>query len=61
MGSEEEVRAAVRQAVRVLGPNDFILSPVDNITIDAPRTWKNLDVFIEEWHRLRAPCSLTGC
>lgn len=55
MGSEEKVRAAVRQAVRVLGPNDFILSPVDNITIDAPRTWKNLDVFIDEWRRLRAP------
>jgi uroporphyrinogen-III decarboxylase len=52
-GSEEEVRAATRQAVRTLGPGGFILSPVDNITVDAPRTWKNIDVLIDEWRRRR--------
>jgi uroporphyrinogen-III decarboxylase len=54
MGSEEEIRAAIRQAVAALGPGGFILSPVDNITVDTPRTWKNIDVFIDEWRRLRA-------
>ena len=49
MGSEEEVRAAVRQAVETLGPTGFILSPVDNITVDTPRTWDNVRVLIDEW------------
>jgi len=51
MGDEDEVRAAVRHAIETLGPHGFILSPVDNITVDTPRTWRNLDVFIEEWRR----------
>jgi len=49
MGSEEEVRSAVRRALCSLGPRGFILSPVDNITIDAPQTWSNLEVFLDEW------------
>jgi uroporphyrinogen-III decarboxylase len=49
MGTEEQVRAAVRHAARTLGPAGFILSPVDNITVDAPKTWQNIDVFIDEW------------
>jgi uroporphyrinogen-III decarboxylase len=53
LGSEEEVREAVRNAIATLGPTGFILSPVDNITIDAPQTWKNVDVFIDEWRRRR--------
>jgi uroporphyrinogen-III decarboxylase len=51
MGTEEEVRSAVRQAVETLGPTGFVLSPVDNITVDAPRTWRNIDVLIEEWRK----------
>jgi len=51
MGTEEEVRLAVRRAVETLGPAGFILSPVDNITVDAPRTWHNIDVFMEEWQK----------
>jgi len=53
MGSEEEVRASVRQAIETLGPEGFILSPVDNITVDAPRTWHNIEVLIDEWRRRR--------
>jgi uroporphyrinogen-III decarboxylase len=53
-GSEEEVRTAVRHARQVLGPSGFILSPVDNITIDEPLTWQNLQVFIDEWQKLDA-------
>ena len=51
MGSEEEIRSAVREAIQILGPDGFILSPVDNITVDAPLTWDNLSIFIDEWHR----------
>ena len=51
MGNEEEVRLAVRQAVETLGPTGFVLSPVDNITVDAPRTWHNIDVFMQEWRK----------
>ncbi len=50
-GTEEEVRAAVRHAITILGPRGFILSPVDNITIDSPLTWKNVEVFVDEWRK----------
>jgi uroporphyrinogen-III decarboxylase len=49
MGTDEQVRTAVRAAIRALGPTGFILSPVDNITVDAPLTWHNIEVFINEW------------
>jgi len=55
MGGEEEVREAVRQALRTLGPQGFILSPVDNITLDAPKTWSNLEVFLDAWRAHRVP------
>lgn len=51
MGSEDEIRAAVRAAIDTLGPDGFILSPIDNITVDAPKTWSNIDVFKDEWQR----------
>jgi hypothetical protein len=54
MGDAEEVRAAVRRAIETLGPEGFILSPVDNITVDAPQTWQNLEVFIDEWKQRRS-------
>ena len=54
LGTEGEVRAAVRQAIEALGPNGFILSPVDNIRIDDPKTWRNVDVLLDEWRRLSA-------
>ncbi len=53
MGNEEEIRVAVREAIETLGPAGFILSPVDNITVDAPQTWRNLEVFLDEWRRRR--------
>jgi hypothetical protein len=49
-GTEEEVRAAVEEAVSVLGPTGrFILSPVDNIRADTERSWRNVAVFIDTW------------
>jgi hypothetical protein len=51
MGTETEVRGAVREAIETLGPDRFVLSPIDNITVDTPLTWQNLEVFIDEWRR----------
>jgi hypothetical protein len=53
LGSEQEVRQAVCQALTSLGPDGCILSPVDNITVDAPKTWENLQIFIDEWTKHR--------
>lgn len=48
-GSEDEIRSAVRNSLNTLGPNGMILSPVDNFTVEAPSTWKNIEIFIDEW------------
>lgn len=50
-GTEEQVRKAVRDAMQLLGPRRFVLSPIDNITVDAAQTWRNVDVFVDEWRR----------
>jgi hypothetical protein len=50
-GTEEEIRLAVRQATEALGPGGFVLSPVDSVVVDVPRTWRNVDIFIDEWRR----------
>jgi uroporphyrinogen-III decarboxylase len=52
-GSEAEIRSAVRQALKTLGPKGMILSPVDNFTVDEPGTWNNIDIFINEWKSQR--------
>ena len=52
-GTEAEVRSAVRNAIETLGPDGFILSPVDNITVDEPLTWQNIEIFIAEWQKHR--------
>ncbi|MDI7275768.1 MAG: uroporphyrinogen decarboxylase family protein, partial [Anaerolineae bacterium] len=52
-GSEDEVRAEVREAMRVLAPGGgFILSPVDNVREDTPRSRDNVRALIDEWRRL---------
>jgi uroporphyrinogen-III decarboxylase len=51
LGSEEEVRLAVRHAVQALGPEGFILSPVDNITRDTRQSWQNIYVLLDEWRK----------
>ena len=49
MGTEEQVRDETLKAIHTLGPTGLILSPVDNITLDAPLTWRNIEVFKEVW------------
>lgn len=50
-GDETEIREAVRKAIRTLGPKGFILSPIDNITVEGPKTWHNIGIFIDEWQK----------
>ena len=52
-GSESEIRSAVRLALELLGPRGMILSPVDNLTVDEPSSWNNIDIFIDEWKSQR--------
>jgi uroporphyrinogen decarboxylase len=53
-GSPEQVREAVRKAVRRLGPGGgFILSPVDNVTADSEPVRRNVSAFIDEWRACR--------
>jgi hypothetical protein len=52
LGTAEEVRTSVQEAIKNLGPDGFILSPVDNITEDHPKTWANLQVLIDTWQQL---------
>jgi len=52
-GTDAEIRAAVRDAHEILGPRGFILSPIDNLTVDEAKTWENIDIFIDEWNILR--------
>jgi uroporphyrinogen-III decarboxylase len=51
LGSEDDVRTAIRTAITTLGPRGLVLSPVDNITVDAPLTWQNIDIFLDEWRK----------
>ncbi len=53
MGSDEEIRAAVRRALDELGPGGTILSPVDNIRDESDDALRRVDVMIDEWRRVR--------
>jgi hypothetical protein len=57
-GTEGEVRAAVEEAVSVLGDTGrFILSPVDNVRADTERSWRNVRAFVDAWRSLAASSS----
>lgn len=52
-GTPEAVRAEVQEAVSKLAPEGgFILSPVDNVREDSPRSRENVRTMIREWQRL---------
>lgn len=55
LGSDEEIRAAVRMALDELGPVGTILSPVDNIRDESDDTFRRVEVFIDEWRAARIP------
>jgi hypothetical protein len=52
-GTIQEVQAEVRQAIEVLAPGGgFILSPVDNVRENTPRSHNNVQGLVTEWQRL---------
>jgi hypothetical protein len=53
-GTEDEVRAAVREALETLSPGGgLILSPVDNVREDDETTRRNVASFVDEWKQAR--------
>jgi hypothetical protein len=53
-GTEDDVRSAVEEAMATLAPGGgFILSPVDNVTLDNDLAWGNVLTMIERWMDLR--------
>ena len=50
-GAREEIRRAVRTAVRKLGPTGFILAPVDALFPDTP--WSGVEAMIDAWREVR--------
>ena len=52
-GTQQQVRAEVREAMQRLGPDRFILSPVDNVTVDSEQVWRNVEALTETWKELR--------
>jgi uroporphyrinogen decarboxylase len=56
LGTTDEIREQVRQAVSTLAPGGgFILAPVTNVREDNPQVWANLDALIDEWRAVRSP------
>ncbi|HUS81370.1 MAG TPA: uroporphyrinogen decarboxylase family protein, partial [Armatimonadota bacterium] len=53
LGSDEEIREAVRLALEELGPRGLILSPVDNIRDTSEQTMRRVEVFIDAWRQMR--------
>ena len=53
MGTKAEIDAASREAIAALGPEGFILSPVDNVRDPSDKTWENVLALIESWKKYR--------
>lgn len=52
-GTPREIEAAVHQAIDILGPGGFILSPVDNVRDPSEEVWRKVEVFVEAWKQSR--------
>jgi hypothetical protein len=52
-GTKEDIDAAVRQAIESLGPEGFILSPVDNVRDPSDTVWENVLALIGAWKKYR--------
>ncbi len=52
-GSEEDSVRPYAMPCKPWVLRDYPLSPVDNVTIDGPQTWKNIQTFINEWRQHR--------
>ncbi len=52
-GTPDGIRQAVRLALDTLGPDGFILSPVDNIRDTSEEVWQRTMTLIEAWKEMR--------
>jgi len=50
-GTEDEIERSVRDAIETLGPEGFILSPVDNVRDPSDKVWENVLHFINTWKK----------
>jgi len=51
-GTDEAIRVATIRALETLGPDGFILSPVDNICDRSAETWRKTMLFIDTYKQL---------
>jgi uroporphyrinogen decarboxylase len=51
-GTSEAVTGEVTAALQSLGPDGFILSPVDNVRQDTPLAMNNVNTLIQTWQNL---------
>ncbi len=51
-GTPEAVQTEVKAAMRTLGPDGFILSPVDNVREDTPLAMSNVKTLIQTWQEM---------
>ena len=52
-GTKADIDTAVREAIEALGPDGFILSPVDNVRDPSDAVWENVLALIEAWRKYR--------
>ncbi len=52
-GTEEDIDQAVENALQILGPDGFILSPVDNVRDPSNRVWEKVVKLIHAWENYR--------
>ena len=52
-GTKEEIDTAVNEAIETLGPEGFILSPVDNVRDPSDQVWEKVLSLIESWKKYR--------
>jgi len=53
-GTSEAVKGEVTAAIQSLGPDGFILSPVDNVRQDTPLAMNNVNSLVKTWQELSA-------
>ncbi|MBN2584171.1 MAG: hypothetical protein JXL80_14000 [Planctomycetes bacterium] len=51
-GSDDEIRQATARALETLGPDGFILSPVDNVRDTSAETWRKTMLFVDTYRRV---------
>jgi uroporphyrinogen-III decarboxylase len=52
-GSEDDVARATREALAALGPDGFVLSPVDNVRDSSEAAWRNVRALVRAWEEAR--------